>query len=113
EVSFVCQTLLTLTVNQNRTYVLSGLSLHNFLEIINLNLILNTTKTNISNIEILHSLNITQTHLIILQNILPQNYNYIIDLFKAIQLHNYLGAYPELFEVEFHINACTVDGATT
>ncbi|CAG8796174.1 8023_t:CDS:2 [Gigaspora margarita] len=98
---------------QNRTYILSSLSLHAFLKTMNLNLILNTTKTNNPNIEISHSLNIAQLYIIILQNALPCNYYYVIDLFKAIQPHDFLEAHPEAFEVEFCINTFTVDGTKT
>ncbi|CAG8546267.1 22950_t:CDS:2 [Cetraspora pellucida] len=74
-----------------------------------LDLILNTTKTDVPNIDILYTLNISQTHLTILRNALPQNYNYIIDSFEAAQLYNFLGAQEEPFKLKFHINTCTID----
>ncbi|CAG8725847.1 22458_t:CDS:2, partial [Cetraspora pellucida] len=78
-----------------------------------LDLILNTNKTNISNIEVSYDLNITQTSLTVLQKTLPQSYNYIIDLFKVAQPHNFLGTHAELFTAKFHINICTVNDAKT
>ncbi|CAG8512715.1 17884_t:CDS:2 [Cetraspora pellucida] len=78
-----------------------------------LDLILNITKTDIPNIDISYTLNILQTHLTILCNVLPQNYNYIIDSFEAAQPYNFLGIQEEPFKLKFSINTCTIDSTKT
>ncbi|CAG8507186.1 2911_t:CDS:1, partial [Cetraspora pellucida] len=75
-----------------------------------LNLILNTTQTNIFSISLSDN-EITQDNPTVLQYVLPQEYDYIIDSFRVVQVHNFLGAYTELFEAKFCVNIFTEDNA--
>ncbi|CAG8764617.1 16416_t:CDS:2, partial [Cetraspora pellucida] len=54
---------------------------------------------------------ITQDNPTVLQYVLPQEYDYIIDSFRVVQAHNFLGAYTEPFEAKFHMNIFTEDNA--
>ncbi|KAF0532741.1 hypothetical protein F8M41_011030 [Gigaspora margarita] len=75
---------------------------------------LNKSRTIVPHIFLSHNIkphHIINDNFITLERILPLNYNYIVDLFKAIPQLNFLGAFPELFEAKFRVNICTVDSA--
>ncbi|CAG8726879.1 3733_t:CDS:1, partial [Scutellospora calospora] len=55
------------------------------------------------------TLNIIPAYLTILHNALPQNYNYIVNSFEAVQPYSFLGTQTELFKLNFRINTRTVE----
>ncbi|CAG8709546.1 16304_t:CDS:1, partial [Gigaspora rosea] len=75
---------------------------------------LNKNNTIIPHIFLSHNIepqSIIDDNLLTLEHALPLNYNYIIDLFEAIQPLNFLGAFSEPFKAKFLVNICTVDNA--